>query len=59
MTNPMTDLEAYADEELKQALSRLLAHARVEVLNESEVQKFWQLCDEIQRRRAIPETTRD
>jgi hypothetical protein len=53
MTNPITDLDAYTDEELEQALARVLAHARGEVLNEAEVQKFWQLCKEIQRRRAL------
>ena len=56
MTNPLTDLEAYTDEELKQAMARLLAQARVEVLNDSEVQNFWQLYTEIQRRRELPET---
>jgi hypothetical protein len=51
-----TDLEVYTDEELKQALARLLAQARVEVLNDTEVQRFWQLYQEIQRRRALPNT---
>jgi hypothetical protein len=50
MTNPMTDLDAYTDEELEQALARVLAQARGEVLNDAEVQKFWQLYEEIQRR---------
>jgi len=50
MTNPMTDLDAYTDAELEQALARVLAQARGEVLNEAEVQKFWQLYEEIQRR---------
>jgi hypothetical protein len=50
MTNPMTDLDAYTDEELQQTLARVLAHARGEVLNDAEVQKFWQLYQEIQRR---------
>jgi hypothetical protein len=52
MTNPMTDLDAYTDEELEQELARVLAHARGEVLNDAEVQKFWQLNEEILRRRA-------
>ncbi len=52
MTNPMTDLDTYTDEELEQALVRVLAHARGEVLNDAEVQKFWQIHKEIQRRRA-------
>ncbi len=50
MTNPMTDLDAYTDEELQQARARVLAQARGEVLNDAEVQKFWQLYQEIQRR---------
>jgi hypothetical protein len=50
MTNPMTDLDAYTDEELQQALARVLAQARGEVLNDAEVQKFWQIYQEIQRR---------
>ncbi|MFZ0952018.1 MAG: hypothetical protein WAN17_07120 [Candidatus Sulfotelmatobacter sp.] len=50
MTNAMTDLDAYTDEELEQALARVLAQARGEVLNDAEVQKFWQLYEEIQRR---------
>ena len=56
MTNPMTDLEAYTDEELEQEMARVLAHARGEVLNDAELRKFWQLYAEIQRRRALPVT---
>ena len=56
MTNPMTDIEAYTDEELKEGLAHLIAKARVELLNDAEVQKFWQLYGEIERRRATPET---
>jgi len=56
MINPMTDLEAYTDEELEQEMGRVLAHARGEVLNDAEVEKFWQLYTEIQRRRALPAT---
>jgi Flp pilus assembly pilin Flp len=52
MTNPITNLDAYTDEELKQALARVLALARGEGLNDAEVQKFWQLYEEILRRRA-------
>ena len=51
MTNPMTDIDAYTDEELEQELARVLAHARGEVLNEAEVQRFWQLNEQILRRR--------
>jgi hypothetical protein len=50
VTNPMTDLDAYTDGELQQVLARVLAHARGEVLNDAEMQKFWQLYKEIQRR---------
>jgi hypothetical protein len=56
MANPMTDLEAYPDEELEQEMARVLAHARGEVLNVAEVQKFWQLYKEIERRRGLPAT---
>jgi len=52
MTNPMTNLEACTDEELEQELARMLAYASGEVLNDAEVQKFYQLHEEIQRRRA-------
>ena len=52
MTDLTTDPAAYTDEELKQALARVLALARSEVLNDAEVQKFWQLNEEILRRRA-------
>jgi hypothetical protein len=48
----MTDLDAYTDEELEQDLARVLEHARGEVLSDAEVQKFWQLHEEILRRRA-------
>ena len=52
MPNPMTDLDAYTDEELEQELARVLAHARGEVLNDAEAQRFWQLNEQILRRRA-------
>jgi hypothetical protein len=48
----MTDLDAYTDDELEQELASVLAHARGEVLNHTEVQKFWRLHEEILRRRA-------
>ena len=56
MTNPLTGIEAYTDEELKQALAGLISEARVELLNDTEVQRFWQLYEEIQRRRGLPNT---
>ena len=52
MTNRTTDPAAYTDEELKQALARVIALARSEALNDAEVEKFWQLYEEILRRRA-------
>ena len=56
MTNPTTDLAGYSDEELRQALARVVALARSEVLNDAELQKFWQLYEEILRRRVPPGT---
>jgi hypothetical protein len=56
MANPTTDVGAYSDEELKQALARVLALARSELLKDAEVEKFWQLYDEILRRRAPSRT---
>jgi hypothetical protein len=53
MTNPATDPAAYTDEELKRALAGVLARARSEVLDDAEVQRFWQLYAEMARRRAI------
>jgi hypothetical protein len=52
MTNPTTDPAAYTDEELKQALARVIALARSEVLDDAETERFWQLYEEILRRRA-------
>jgi hypothetical protein len=46
----MTNLEACTDGELEQALARVLAHAQGEVLNDANVQKFYQLYEEIQGR---------
>jgi hypothetical protein len=51
MTDPTTDPAAYTDQELKQALARVVALARSEGLNDDEVQRFWQLYEEIVRRR--------
>jgi len=52
MANPMTELDTPTIEELEQALAHVLAHARGEVLNDAEVQRFLQLREEIRRRRA-------
>jgi hypothetical protein len=56
MTDPTTDPAAYTDQELKQALARVIALARNEGLNDAEVQQFWQLYQEIVRRRATSGT---
>jgi hypothetical protein len=45
-----TALNACTDEELHQALAGVLVRARGEVLTDSEVQQFWQIHQEIQRR---------
>ena len=50
MTSSRTNLEACTDEELEQKLARVLAYASREVLNDAEVQEFYQLYEEIQRR---------
>ena len=52
MTDPIAKLDTCTDEQLEQAMAQVLANARAEVLNHTEIQKFWQLCQEIQRRRA-------
>jgi hypothetical protein len=55
MTNPRTDLPACTDEELERALARMLGRAQAEVPNDAEVQKLYQLCEEIHRRAlAVP-----
>jgi hypothetical protein len=56
MRNQLTDLDCYTDEDLEQALARVLLHAQAELLNDFDVQEFWQLCEEIQRR-ALAVTT--
>jgi hypothetical protein len=56
MTDPTTDPATYTDQELKQALARVIALARSEGLNDAEVQKFWQLYEEVVRRRATSGT---
>jgi hypothetical protein len=46
----MTKLNSCTAEELQQALAGLLAHMQEEVLNDTEVQEFWQICHAIQQR---------
>ena len=50
MTSQLTDLDAYTDEDLEQALARVLVQAQAELLNDADVQEFWQLCEAIKRR---------
>jgi hypothetical protein len=50
MTLSMTKLNSCTAEELRQALAGLLTHTQEEVLNDIEVQEFWQICREIQQR---------
>lgn len=56
MTKQTTNLEAFTDEELQQALARVLAQARGEVFNDAEMRQFRQLYKEIERRRAAAVT---
>ena len=53
MTHSMTYLNACTERELHQKLATLLSQARGEVLNDAEVQEFWEVHEEIQRRRGI------
>jgi hypothetical protein len=50
MTDPVTNLETCTDDELENALARVLVYASKEVLNEAEVRIFYQLYKEICRR---------
>jgi hypothetical protein len=50
MTNQLTDLDAYTDEDLEQVLAGVLVQAQAELLNDADVQEFWQLCEAIKRR---------
>jgi hypothetical protein len=54
MTNQLTDLDAYTDEDLEQALAGVLVQAQAELLNDADVQEFWQLCEAIKRRALTP-----
>jgi hypothetical protein len=46
----MTNLEACTQEDLENALARVLVHAAGEVLNEAEMRIFYQLYEEMRRR---------
>ena len=50
MMNPATNMETRTDEELEEALARVLACSSGELLNEEEVRISYQLCEEIRRR---------
>jgi hypothetical protein len=52
MMHSMAELNTCTEEELQEVLAGILAHARGEVLNDTEVQQFWQVYEEIQRRSA-------
>jgi hypothetical protein len=53
MMNPAANVETRTDEELENALARVLAYASGEVLNEAEERMFYQLYEEIRRRSAV------
>jgi hypothetical protein len=46
----MSELNTCTAEELQQALAGILTHARGQVLNDTELQQFRQVYEEIQRR---------
>ena len=50
MTLSITELDSFTEEELHQVLAGLLSRAQEEVLNDNEVQEFWRISQEIQRR---------
>jgi hypothetical protein len=50
MTYSTPTLETCTEEELQQALVELLAHSQGEVLTDTQVQEFWRVHQEIQRR---------
>jgi hypothetical protein len=52
MTLSITKLGSSTEEELHQSLAGLLARAREEVLNDTEVQEFWRISQELKRRRS-------
>jgi hypothetical protein len=51
MTDATTAPAAYTDEELRREMARVLALARTGVLDDAQVQKFWEIYQEIVRRR--------
>ena len=53
MTRSITELSACTDEQLEQVLAGVLTQARGRVISDAEVQEFWQVYQEIQRRSGI------
>ena len=53
MIHSMAELSTCTAEELRQTLAGLLAHARGGVLSDTEVQEFWQIYGELQRRSGL------
>jgi hypothetical protein len=51
MRLPIRDLNACTEEELDQAFAGLLSRATEKVLSDAEVQEFWLVYQEMQRRR--------
>jgi hypothetical protein len=51
MTNPTKTPADYTDEELRQALARVVVLARSKALDDTEVEKFWEIYAEMVRRR--------
>ncbi|MGC1449163.1 MAG: hypothetical protein WA830_03920 [Candidatus Sulfotelmatobacter sp.] len=53
MTRSITELDVCTNEQLEQVLAGLLTQARGQVLSDAEVQEFWRVYQEIQRRSGI------
>jgi hypothetical protein len=50
MTDSVKELDGCTKEQLEELLAGLLAQARGQTLNDAEVQEFWRVYQEIQRR---------
>jgi hypothetical protein len=50
MANSVKELDCCTKEQLEELLAALLAQARGQTLNDAEVQEFWRVYQEIQRR---------
>ena len=51
MSYSTAGLSACTNKELHQRLTAILAHSRGEALTDDELQQFWEIYQEIQRRR--------